>query len=207
MAGKVCVDAYAYYRSCNIVKPRFRPLSGARPAGPAAAERARDQEPHQERAAAQPQERGEGAHGPALHAGGQAGAGAQLAVSGLFGQDGLLGGSRRMNSERFRCGSEGQGLRAFSVARVRYDMLHDLSRKAVLERDEQSMHIFLQKHSLLILIVSPSLSINRCGLFEPSLITERWTRGCYSTFWTASPHGYLAVPKQLLTRAAGPPKP
>lgn len=28
VAGKVCVDAYAYYRSCNIVKPKLRPLSG-----------------------------------------------------------------------------------------------------------------------------------------------------------------------------------
>lgn len=26
VAGKVCVDAYAYYRSCNIVKPTLRPL-------------------------------------------------------------------------------------------------------------------------------------------------------------------------------------
>ena len=28
VAGKVCVDAYAYYRSCNIVKPKLRSLSG-----------------------------------------------------------------------------------------------------------------------------------------------------------------------------------
>ena len=27
VAGKVCVDAYAYYRSCNIVKPTLRPLN------------------------------------------------------------------------------------------------------------------------------------------------------------------------------------
>lgn len=27
VAGKVCVDAYAYYRICNIVKPTLRPLS------------------------------------------------------------------------------------------------------------------------------------------------------------------------------------
>lgn len=27
MTGKVCVDAYAYYRSCNIVKPHLRPLT------------------------------------------------------------------------------------------------------------------------------------------------------------------------------------
>ncbi|KAL2071329.1 hypothetical protein VTL71DRAFT_12564 [Oculimacula yallundae] len=26
VAGKVCIDAYAYYRSCNIVKPVLRPL-------------------------------------------------------------------------------------------------------------------------------------------------------------------------------------
>ncbi|KAI9172657.1 ATPase family AAA domain-containing protein [Paramyrothecium foliicola] len=29
VAGKVCVDAYAYYRSCNIVKPSLRPVAGA----------------------------------------------------------------------------------------------------------------------------------------------------------------------------------
>ncbi|KAF7555173.1 hypothetical protein G7Z17_g2404 [Cylindrodendrum hubeiense] len=28
VTGKVCVDAYAYYRICNIVKPKLRPLSG-----------------------------------------------------------------------------------------------------------------------------------------------------------------------------------
>ncbi|KAH7127593.1 P-loop containing nucleoside triphosphate hydrolase protein [Dactylonectria macrodidyma] len=28
--GKVCVDAYAYYRSCNIVKPSLRPVSAAK---------------------------------------------------------------------------------------------------------------------------------------------------------------------------------
>ncbi|KAK6852737.1 hypothetical protein PG990_010388 [Apiospora arundinis] len=33
VAGKVCVDAYAYYRSCNIVKPKLRPLSGEETAG------------------------------------------------------------------------------------------------------------------------------------------------------------------------------
>lgn len=26
VAGKVCVDAYAFYRSCNLVKPKLRPL-------------------------------------------------------------------------------------------------------------------------------------------------------------------------------------
>lgn len=31
MAGKVCVDAYAYYRSCNIVKPTLRPVAAAAP--------------------------------------------------------------------------------------------------------------------------------------------------------------------------------
>ncbi|KAJ1331784.1 hypothetical protein MN608_05247 [Microdochium nivale] len=29
IAGKVCVDAYAYYRSCNIVRPKLRALSGS----------------------------------------------------------------------------------------------------------------------------------------------------------------------------------
>ncbi|KXJ95673.1 hypothetical protein Micbo1qcDRAFT_187561 [Microdochium bolleyi] len=29
VAGKVCVDAYAYYRSCNIVRPKLRALSGS----------------------------------------------------------------------------------------------------------------------------------------------------------------------------------
>ncbi|KAK7433019.1 hypothetical protein QQZ08_000492 [Neonectria magnoliae] len=28
VTGKVCVDAYAYYRICNIMKPKLRPLSG-----------------------------------------------------------------------------------------------------------------------------------------------------------------------------------
>ncbi|KFA80831.1 hypothetical protein S40288_08521 [Stachybotrys chartarum IBT 40288] len=31
VAGKVCVDAYAYYRSCNIVKPTLRPVAAAVP--------------------------------------------------------------------------------------------------------------------------------------------------------------------------------
>jgi hypothetical protein len=28
VSGKVCIDAYAYYRSCNIVKPQLKPLRG-----------------------------------------------------------------------------------------------------------------------------------------------------------------------------------
>ena len=30
MSGKVCLDAYAYYRSCNIVKPALRPIAAAK---------------------------------------------------------------------------------------------------------------------------------------------------------------------------------
>lgn len=30
VSGKVCIDAYAYYRSCNIVKPSLRPLAAVK---------------------------------------------------------------------------------------------------------------------------------------------------------------------------------